>query len=544
MSASRARVPLAGSERNTLERSRVSGKLNPEESIRVTLVLRPRAPGRELSLVKRIGSQLPRDRSYPTRSEFERAFGSTREELAKVRDFARDNSLKVLEASSAKRSVVLSGTVEHFGRAFNVSLSRYVHPEMGVYRGRTGPVYLPPELSTLVRAVLGLDNRPQARTHFRIRPAAAPGVSYTPPQVGGLYDFPSRLDGSSQTFGILELGGGYSPDDISAYFSDLGIAPPAVTSVPVDGASNSPTGDPNGPDAEVLLDIEVAGTNAPKAQALVYFAPNTDAGFVDAVNAALHGPQGKPTVISISWGSAESEWTSQGIQALDQAFQDAAALGVTVCAASGDGGSSDGVSDGLAHVDYPASSRYVVGCGGTRLNASGGKVTSQVAWDDLPDGGATGGGVSDVFPLPSWQRGIGVPPSVNPGGRVGRGVPDVSGDADPQTGYGVLVDGQRITVGGTSAVAPLWTGLLTLLNQGIGKPVGYINPLLSAKSSAPAFSDVVSGTNGAYDAGPGWDACTGWGSPDGAKLLGVLSPDASKKTVRGQRAKGETPRRR
>jgi kumamolisin len=524
MPSSRAHTPLAGSERRPLERSRKSGKLDPKEIIRVTLVLRPRDPEGELSLVRLLGSQLPGDRSYPTRPDFEKAFGSTREELAKVRDFARDNSLKVVEESLLKRSVVLSGTIEQFSKAFNVTLSRYEHPERGAYRGRVGSVYLPPELAPSVSAVLGLDNRPQARTHFRIRPATAPGVSYTPPQVGALYDFPSALDGSGQTLGILELGGGYSPNDIRAYFSGLGVAPPSVASVSVDGASNSPTGDPNGPDAEVLLDIEVAGANAPKAKVRVYFAPNTDAGFVDAVNAALHDPKGTPTVISISWGSAESEWTSQGIQALDQAFQDAAALGVTVCAASGDGGSSDGVTDGLAHVDFPASSQYVIGCGGTRLNSSGGKITSQAAWDDLPSGGATGGGVSDVFPLPSWQAGAGVPPSANPGGRVGRGVPDVSGDADPQTGYSVLVDGQKITVGGTSAVAPLWTGLLTLINQGIGKPVGYVNRLLYGKASAPAFDDVVSGNNGAYHAGPGWDACTGWGSPDGAKLLRVLSP--------------------
>ncbi|MGH9918363.1 MAG: S53 family peptidase [Nitrososphaerales archaeon] len=522
-----ARTPLAGSERKPLDRSRVSGRLDMEETIRVTVVLRPRAPDRELALVKRLGSQLPRDRSYPTRSEFSKSFGSTREELARVRAFARDNSLDVLEASPAKRSAVLTGTVGQFSTAFNVSLSRYVHPEKGPYRGHTGAVHLSPELAPLVSAVLGLDSRPQARTHFRIRPAAAAGVSYAPTQVGTLYDFPSGEDGSGQRLGIIELGGGYSPSDIQTYFSDLGIAPPSVTSVSVDDAANSPTGDPNGPDAEVLLDIEVAGANAPKAQVLVYFAPNTDAGFVDAVEAALQSTQGAPSIISISWGSAESEWTSQGVQALDQAFQDAAALGVTVCAASGDAGSSDGVTDGLAHVDYPASSQYVLGCGGTRLNEASGKITSQVVWDDLPSGGATGGGVSDVFALPSWQAGAGVPPSANPGGRVGRGVPDVSGDADPQTGYTVVVDGQQITVGGTSAVAPLWTGLLILINQGIGKPVGYINPLLYQSASASEFYDIVSGTNGAYDAGPGWDACTGWGSPDGAKLLGVLSPPAT-----------------
>jgi kumamolisin len=533
MSSRRAPVGLPGSERRPLTGSRVSGRADPEESILVTVVLRPRGPARELSLVRRLGSSLPSERSYPKRPEFARAFGSTRADLARVRDFARENSLRVVEASQAKRTVVLSGTVGQFSSAFKVSLSRYIHPQRGQYRGRVGAVYLPPDLAPKVRAVLGLDNRPQARTHFRIRPAAAAGTSYTPIQVGELYDFPSAQDGSGQTIGIVELGGGYSPDDLQTYFSDLGIPPPSVTSVSVDGASNAPTGDPNGPDAEVLLDIEVAGAVAPKAQALVYFAPNTDAGFVDAVNSALHGPQGKPSVISISWGSAESEWTSQGIQALDQAFQDAAALGVTVFAASGDQGSSDGVDDGLAHVDYPASSQYVTGCGGTRLTASGDEIVSQVVWDDLPSGGATGGGVSDVFPLPSWQEGEGVPPSANPGGRIGRGVPDVSGDADPQTGYSVFVDGQKITVGGTSAVAPLWTGLFALINQGLGKPAGYVNPLLYAKGSQVGFDDVVSGTNGAYSAGPGWSACTGWGSPVGAELLTLLSPQPAKTKRQG-----------
>jgi kumamolisin len=511
-----------------LQGSQASGELDPSEIIRVTVVLKPRSPDEELSLVKRLGSQLPRDRKYLTRSEFEATFGSTSEELAKVRQFARDNSLNILEESSAKRSVILSGTIAQFSSAFNVSLARYVHPKKGTYRGRQGAVYVSPELAPVVMAVLGLDNRPQALAHFRIRPMTTAGVSYAPPQLAGLYNFPPNRDGSGQSVGIIELGGGYSLKDIQTYCSNLGLTAPSITAVSVDGTTNSPTGDVNGPDAEVLLDIEVIATIATKAQVFVYFAPNTDAGFVNAVNAALKGPQGKPGVISISWGDAESEWTSQGIQALNQAFQDAAALGVTVCAASGDGGSSDGQTDGLAHVDFPASSEYVLGCGGTRLTSSGGKITSQVAWDDLPNGGATGGGVSSVFPLPSWQTNAGVPPSANPGKAIGRGVPDVSGDADPQTGYTIQVDGEQETIGGTSAVAPLTTALLALLNQSIGKPVGYINPLIYVNGAVSAFRDVVSGTNGVYKAGPGWDACTGWGSPDGTKLLSLLSPDPAR----------------
>lgn len=351
----------------------------------------------------------------------------------------------------------------------------------------------------------------------------SPGVSYTPPQVASYYDYPSNLDGSGRSAGIIELGGGYSMTDIEKYCSNLGIATPSVTAVSVDGATNSPTGDSSGPDGEVLLDIEIIGTIAPKAQIFVYFAPNTDAGFVDAISAAIHDTKGKPGVISISWGSAESEWTSQAIQALNQAMMDASTLGVTVCVASGDNGSTDGVSDGLSHVDFPASSPYALGCGGTKITVKGGKLTSQVAWDDLPSGGATGGGISDVFPLPTWQENSGVPPSANPGARIGRGVPDVSGDADPQSGYSILVDGKQIDVGGTSAVAPLWTGLLTLVSQSIGKPVGFVNPILYAKTSISAFRDVVSGNNGVYKAGKGWDACTGWGSPDGTKILDVLS---------------------
>ena len=202
----------------------------------------------------------------------------------------------------------------------------------------------------------------------------------------------------------------------------------------------------------------------------------------------------------------------------DQAFQEAAALGVTVCCAAGDDGSNDGVRDGQPHVDFPASSSFALGCGGTNLSSTGPTITSEVVWND-PGDGATGGGVSRQFALPPWQANAGVPPSPVPGIR-GRGVPDVAGDASPATGYIILVDGQLTTVGGTSAVAPLWAGLIALLNELKGKPVGYLNPY--GPTSKGVFHDITQGNNGAYAAGPGWDACTGLGSPDGAKLLNAL----------------------
>jgi kumamolisin len=212
---------------------------------------------------------------------------------------------------------------------------------------------------------------------------------------------------------------------------------------------------------------------------------------------------------------------------MDQAFQAAAALGVTVCVASGDNGSDDGVGDGSPHVDFPASSPYALACGGTSLTAQGSGIGSEVVWNGGSEGGATGGGVSAFFPVPGYQTDAGVAASEGQA-LAGRGVPDVAGDADPATGYEVRVDGQDVVIGGTSAVAPLWAGLIALLNQQLGKPVGFLNPMLyGSLSGQGAVNDIVSGSNGDFSAGTGWDACTGWGSPNGQGLLQVLQSAAA-----------------
>ena len=251
---------------------------------------------------------------------------------------------------------------------------------------------------------------------------------------------------------------------------------------------------------------------------------------MDAITTAIHDGTHQPSVISISWGGAESTWTQQAMTALDAAAQDAALLGVSICVAAGDDGSSDGVSDGGNHVDFPASSPHVVACGGTGLQSANGTISSETVWNDGAQGGATGGGFSAQFPLPSWQASAGVtPPS---GG--GRGVPDVSGDADPESGYQVLVDGESLVIGGTSAVAPLWSGLIALLNQKLGKPLGFLQPTLYGfSSSTQAFHDITQGSNGAFSAAPGWDACSGLGSPSGENLLAELGAAQPEPTAPG-----------
>lgn len=271
-----------------------------------------------------------------------------------------------------------------------------------------------------------------------------------------------------------------------------------------------------------MLDIEVAAAIAPKARIAVYFTPNTDKGFLDAITMATHDKINNPSVISISWGSAENNWTAQAMTSFDQAFQTATALGITVCCASGDNGSADGETDGNAHVDFPASSPFALGCGGTKLTTTGNTISSETVWNEGTTS-ATGGGVSAFFPLPTYQSKAGVPLSANAPHKAGRGVPDVAGDADPATGYFVRVDGQESVIGGTSAVAPLWAGLIALVNQKLGKSVGYLNPLIYGDIVGKgAFQDIRSGNNGAYTSQAGWDACTGWGTPNGAKLLQAL----------------------
>jgi len=516
---------LPGSERQALAGATVVGDVHPDERIEVTLRLRPKSALQTLQPQRFYDDAHPGQRPYLTREAFAAAHGADAQDIAKVVEFAKTHDLAVVETHAARRSVVLAGTAKSLGAAFGVTLQQFEH-EGGAYRGRTGAISVPAALDGIVEGVFGLDNRPQARPHFqRHEPArgleARAAASFTPTALAQIYGFPAGSDGAGQCIGLIELGGGYRPKDLKAYFAGLGLHNPTVRSVSVEHARNHPT-NANSADGEVMLDIEVAAAVAPKATIVVYFAPNTDQGFLDAITTAVHDTVHKPSVISISWGAAESDWTAQAMTQFDQAFQAAAAMGVTVCCAAGDNGSADGVDDGHAHVDFPASSPHALGCGGTRLVAAGSAIQLETVWNEGPNS-ATGGGVSGFFDRPAYQASAHVPPAAGTR-KAGRGVPDVGGVADPATGYDVRVDGQQMVIGGTSAVAPLWAGLIARLNQKLGHPVGFLNPLLYGSLAGRGVThDVSGGNNGAYSARPGWDACTGWGSPDGTRLLQALT---------------------
>ena len=516
-------VPLAGSARSPLPAAATAGSVDPEEEIEVTVITRRAA-------------SLPRDsEGVPDRlslSELRQRYSSDAADHALVTDVLTRNepALRVASTHLASRRLRVAGPAGALARAFGTELSLAVSPgpdgQPVTHRYRTGSILIPPELDGIIVAVLGFDNRPQASPHIRRAEPAAVQVSYTPPQVADIYEYPAGTDGSGQTVAIIELGGGFSQTDLNTYFGGLGIPVPSVSAISVDGASNVPDQDPQGADGEVLLDIEVVGAVAPGAAQLVYFAPNTDQGFLDAVSDAVHA-EPTPAAVSISWGGPESSWTAQAMTALDAAIADGVALGVTVTVAAGDNGSGDGVTDGRAHTDFPASSPHALACGGTSLQAdvTTGTVTSETVWNDGGGGGATGGGVSVTFGQPTWQARAGVP--ANPAGKPGRGVPDVAGNADPATGYQVLIDGQKAVIGGTSAVAPLWAALAARLVQSSGKPLGLVQQALYAGiepgKPVAGLRDITKGSNGAYHAGPGWDPCTGIGVPVGTVLLAQLS---------------------
>jgi kumamolisin len=546
-------VPLKGSERVVVSGAKAIGAANPDESLRVNVLLRSRAQAEdaktkstkatatEKAAVESLLQKRAAERQHLTREQFLAQRGALEEDVQKVEEFAHQYGLSISDTNLAKGSVTLTGTVANFSKAFNVELLNY-ESSGGAYRGRTGPVHIPSELDGIVTAVMGLDNRPQARPHFRSRrPAitsharsAQAAGTFTPVQIAKLYDFPAHSDGTGQSIAIIELGGGFRSRDVQHYFkTTLNMHVPKVVAISVDGGHNKPTGDPNGPDGEVMLDIEVAGAVAPKSTLAVYFAPNTDKGFYDAIAAAIHDTRYNPSVISISWGGPESSWSQQSLTEYNTLLEDAATLGITVCVASGDNGSTEGVTDGLQHVDFPASSPYSLACGGTNLTSANSQYGNEVVWNEMANNeGSTGGGVSDFFAKPAYQAdapNLNVPASVNPGNFVGRGVPDVSGDADPVTGYDVYVDGQASVIGGTSAVAPLWAGLAACINQLLGKRVGALTSLIYSQvaTSPGTFHDITKGNNGAFAAGPGWDACTGWGSPIGSAIASALTGKAA-----------------
>jgi kumamolisin len=575
MSTNTDRIVIPGSNRPPVVRSVAVRPADPTQRIRVSIYARRNAnpSAKALAAVRQLNSaELPRNRQYPSADDVKEVYGADAADLKQITAFATAAKLKVVDVNPESRRVRVEGTIADIEKAFNTELKEFDHPD-GNYRGREGELSVPASLGGIIEGVEGLDTRPIGnplvrRSRFtptgweKFVSAAKPSKTrvthatqlknkwpgtFFPTEVAELYNYPSNLDGSKQNIAIFAFNGtgpdprgGYSLAALKTYFEKvLGGKTPAIKDVVIQGPGNDP-----GPDSqsssqkgdstgEVMLDMCVIGSVAPGASIFMYFTEFTSQGWVDALNDAISG-HNDISVISISYGNPEDDpdgaWTPMGVKLVNQAFEAAAAKGITICCASGDDGSSDQSKSG-AHADFPASSPNVLGVGGTSLVAAAGpplSIASEVVWNDLmlarPEG-AGGGGISSVFSKPTYQNNVSVPPSANPPHKIGRGVPDVSAVADPETGVVIMrIDGKNLEpIGGTSASAPLWAALIARLNQGLNARVGFLNPVLYGKFAAGVLRDIVSGNNGAYESGPGWDACTGLGSPHGTRLLHALS---------------------
>jgi kumamolisin len=469
-----------------------------------------------------------------------------------VKRFAREHQLHLGEVDPARRTVVLTGKARNMERAFAVSLVQMQHPR-GSYRAVSGRPSLPRELDGIVETVLGLSTRPCAR-RSRVHHTSTTKPFWTVLQMARAYGFPREFGATGQTIALIELGGGYHDADLRKFFTHLRRPMPSISCVSIDGTTNSPApakeirmlldvieGKRKLSDLpqevlaaaqstlEVTMDIELAAALAPGAEIVVYMTPNTEQGIYHAVSRALREGKNLPCALSISWGEPEPGVSKAYLDAVDDVLRDAAMLGVTVCVSSGDEGAMNGATDGKPVVNFPASSPHVLSCGGSSVHFPPGHLRESV-WNCVMHGmhGASGGGVSRHFQPPPWQKTCNVP--LGPTGRRGRGVPDVAGPADPRQGCEIIAGQARYSSAGTSAVAPLWAALIACLNTQLESRCGYITPLLyriAAGGSSKPLRDITRGNNGFYDAAPGWNACTGLGSPMVDLLIEALRPPGS-----------------
>jgi kumamolisin len=543
------RVQLEGSHRKLPLRGKLLGAAEGHGKIKISIRLRSRAAATMADdRIMALGAQKPSRRHYLSREEYAAQHGADPADVAKVETFAQEHGLTVQRVHTSSRIIKLQGTIAAFSAAFGVKLRQVEHRNR-VFRVREGAILVPAGLREIIVGVHGLDNRSVARSHFRTRQKQNKQAkrksdsdrALPVPEVARLYNYPSGLKGDGQCIALIELnmldrkgrvnGTGFKRSDIATFFKKFGLPVPEIVSVGVDGGGNKPGKSKS--DGEVVLDIEVAGAVAPGAKIAIYFAPNTTNGFIDAVNAAVHDKVHRPSIISISWGWSEDELPDAFLDGMNDAFRAAAALGITVCTSAGDYGSAGMEShwDGKPHVEFPSSSPLVLACGGTTLEASNGKIKREIVWNQGARRGAGGGGISNIFPLPPYQKKIKPPKS--PNRFEGRGVPDVAGNAD-RSGYQAFLNGRSRPGGGTSAVAPLMAGLIARINEHLvqrsGKTAGFINPLIYKAAGNSVFRDITTGNNdlhgnlaGKYRARVGWDPCSGLGVADGAKLLKLLS---------------------
>ncbi|HTY84937.1 MAG TPA: S53 family peptidase [Silvibacterium sp.] len=529
------------------------GPLDPGHRIGFTVVLAAKAPlppvHPRLSARQHSKASTHQQSSHLTHAELRQKCGVKEEAAELIESFARKFNLDIVEEAAHRRSMRLAGSAADIARAFK---TRFEEFELNghLFFAHTQPLHVPEAWNGSIESVIGLHSSRQAwprrgsSVHGRATSAHIQDLSHA-------YRFPPNLDGSGQTIGIIEFGGGFHPKDIEQFCAHNRVAAPRITVVKIGSGANRPAShhsvnefldvisgtltlaakeEQSDPfldaqcTAEVTMDLEILAALVPAAHIVVYFASSDEQGLYHAISHAVHDEHYQPGILSISWSMPERTLSGAELKAVEGVLREAAHLGITVCASSGDAGALNGSADGKPSVNYPASSPHCLGCGGTSGKISPSGISEEIVWNAIHFGikGASGGGVSSLFPLPEWQQGARVP--IEPRGKRGRGVPDVAGLADPRYGCEMMIAGRTFASAGTSSVAPMWAALIARFNQALGRRCGHLHPHIYrlGKDRATALRPVLKGDNGLYRAGRGWNACTGYGTPRGDALLAYL----------------------
>ncbi len=528
-------------------------RLDPDRRVNMTVVLAQKAPLPPLHTSAPAstghGSGTHPRTKYFTHAELRKAHGAVSGSAEIVTRFAEQHKLTVVEAAPQRRTIRLSGRSADIERAFKTRLEEFRH-KGSIFYAPSRPIEVPENWAGMVEIVLGLHNFPHSRPRRRSSLCCSEPSSQLH-DLARAYRFPPDLDATGQTIGLIEFGGGFYPDDIEAFCRRFHIKPPKITVAKIGSGDNQPAdrraihhlldalagtislaaGATESDSflaaqctAEVTMDIEVLAALAPAAHIVTYFAPGDEQGLYHAINHAVHDEHNKPDILSISWGMPEHAVTAAEVHALEGVLHEAAHLGISIFASSGDSGATNGSENGALSVNYPASSPQCLSCGGTSGKIVNGEIHEEVVWNATHFGikGASGGGVSNRFRIPAWQQNAQVP--AGPGDTPGRGVPDVAGLADPRYGCELLMADRTFASAGTSAVVVIWAALIARINQGLGRRCGHLHPYLYSlgKERRTGLHPVLKGNNGYYHAGEGWNACAGYGTPRGDALLESL----------------------
>ena len=498
-------------DRHTLPKGVLIGYPKPDKDIQVIVHLKSMIDKEKREELNDLLCIHPCDRSYLSIEDLETLRNKEDEIIEEVKCYFSEYNFTFDDSDPHSILLECDCTVEDFEKAFHTKVAVYETVNHHSYLAHSSPLCLPAHIATCIMYVSGLTIEEKFETRTPTLPQATHeeqtgwDYGFSLPALGAYYNFPTDVSGKGECIAIVELGGEFKTSDITKYFKAVNLPKPAIKVV-----GTPPKPKSIAANTEVTLDIQIASALAPNATIVVYYAKT----ILDALRLIINDKENRPSVVSISWAAEEGYYSESQLEEFDHVLYEAALLGITIIAASGDYGAFN--RQQYLNVSMPSSHPYVLGCGGTMPWIEDDEIKKEVVWNESEGKSSSGGGFSDVYATPEYQtNAIGHCPE--------RGVPDISAFSGSENGYQIIFNGKRMVIGGTSAATPLWAALVALMNEKLGYRLGFANELFYKLMGSEGFNQILYGNNQYYSAGPNWNPCTGLGSPNGNKLFELIN---------------------